>query len=260
MEPSSYISGASWRPVHHYSSLPYGWMPKDVADFFKLFVRHLKETWLLLCNEAEDHLSRRRQDQLRERGNSPEMIHRLAEDALEWAKLRTMLRGQNAAAKEFIVDYQRYDQGQDRKNMHEALDEFVTEVTDRIERLDQTVKEILQFEFAWVSINEAHRSTSLATSMKRLSWITFIFLPAMFASSLFGMNVNVLENNPDWRWFMLFLGCLLIVTVVVWLLFKYGQVSYQFSFEAAHGTKWKCSWRSSWRGIWVRVFSKDQSI
>lgn len=73
------------------------------------------------------------------------MIHRLAEDALEWAKLRSMLRGQNAAAKGFIVAYQRYDQGQDRKNMQEALDEFVTEVTDRIELLDQTVKEILQF-------------------------------------------------------------------------------------------------------------------
>jgi hypothetical protein len=27
-------------------------------------------------------------------------------------------------------------------------------------------------EFAWVSINEAHKSTSIATSMKRLSWVT----------------------------------------------------------------------------------------
>jgi hypothetical protein len=30
----------------------------------------------------------------------------------------------------------------------------------------------LKQEFAWVSINEAHRSTSIATSMKRLSWVT----------------------------------------------------------------------------------------
>lgn len=27
-------------------------------------------------------------------------------------------------------------------------------------------------EFEWVSVNEAYRSTSLAASMKRLSWIT----------------------------------------------------------------------------------------
>lgn len=48
------------------------------------------------------------------------------------------------------------------------------------------------------------------------------------------MNVNILENNPDWRWFMLFLGCLLIVTVVVWLLFKYGQVSNSAAASKQH--------------------------
>ncbi|KAH6965002.1 ankyrin repeat-containing domain protein [Fusarium venenatum] len=63
----------------------------------------------------------------------------------------------------------------------------------------------LNLGFAWVSIHEAHKSASLGTSMKRLSWITFIFLPAMFASSLFGMNVNILEDNPDWRWYLLFI-------------------------------------------------------
>ncbi|KAL2193567.1 hypothetical protein P885DRAFT_81219 [Corynascus similis CBS 632.67] len=34
--------------------------------------------------------------------------------------------------------------------------------------------------------------------MKRLSWITFVFLPLMFIASLFGMNVDVLGSNPAW--------------------------------------------------------------
>jgi hypothetical protein len=38
------------------------------------------------------------------------------------------------------------------------------------------------------------------------------------------MNVNILENNPDWRWYLLFGGGCLILTVSVWLLFKYGEV------------------------------------
>ncbi|ENH71268.1 hypothetical protein FOC1_g10006125 [Fusarium oxysporum f. sp. cubense race 1] len=51
-------------------------------------------------------------------------------------------------------------------------------------------------------------------------WLGFIFLPAMFASSLFGMNVNLLSNNPDWRWYILVAGVVLTLTVVGWLIFK----------------------------------------
>lgn len=39
------------------------------------------------------------------------------------------------------------------------------------------------------------------------------------------MNVDILETNPDWRWYFLFGGGFLALTVLGWLLFKYGQVS-----------------------------------
>lgn len=38
------------------------------------------------------------------------------------------------------------------------------------------------------------------------------------------MNVNILASNPDWRWYLLLGGGFLALTVVVWLIFKYGQV------------------------------------
>jgi hypothetical protein len=38
------------------------------------------------------------------------------------------------------------------------------------------------------------------------------------------MNVDILESNPDWRWYLLFGGGCLALTVIVWLVFKYGQV------------------------------------
>jgi hypothetical protein len=38
------------------------------------------------------------------------------------------------------------------------------------------------------------------------------------------MNVDILESNPDWRWYLLFGGGCLTLTVLVWLLAKYGQV------------------------------------
>jgi hypothetical protein len=69
------------------------------------------------------------------------------------------------------------------------VDRCFENITKRFDELDQTVRDLLQFachpttlilrpqtnhiqEFAWVSINEAFKSTSTATSAKRLSWVT----------------------------------------------------------------------------------------
>jgi hypothetical protein len=38
------------------------------------------------------------------------------------------------------------------------------------------------------------------------------------------MNVNILASNPDWRWYVLFVSMTLAITILGWLLFKYGQV------------------------------------
>jgi hypothetical protein len=44
--------------------------------------------------------------------------------------------------------------------------------------------------------------------------------------SLFGMNVNLLKNNPDWRWYLVFGGTISIATLMGWLLFKYSPVGH----------------------------------
>jgi hypothetical protein len=38
------------------------------------------------------------------------------------------------------------------------------------------------------------------------------------------MNVDILQSNPDWRWYLLFSGGCLILTVLVWLLSRHGEV------------------------------------
>ncbi|KAF2824303.1 ankyrin [Ophiobolus disseminans] len=171
--PSNSTDKTCWKSTDHFSTLPYGWIPDDGAEFFALFVCRLKENWLEFCATGQERLSRRRLDQLCAKGNSAELIHCLAGDAREWAELRSALRGQIQAAKKFAVKYcRKYDQGNSRRTMHLAIDQFNTDVNEQINRLDQTVKDLLQFEFAWVSINEAHKSTKIATSMNRLSWVT----------------------------------------------------------------------------------------
>ena len=47
--------------------------------------------------------------------------------------------------------------------------------------------------------------------------------------SLFGMNVSILKDNPDWRWYLLFGGAFQIFTLVGWLSFKYIPVRTTFN-------------------------------
>lgn len=54
-----------------------------------------------------------------------------------------------------------------------------------------------------VGIRDSRASLQLGTSMWRLSWITFIFLPSTFIVGFFGMNVNVFKDNPDIKWFFI---------------------------------------------------------
>ena len=51
-----------------------------------------------------------------------------------------------------------------------------------------------------ISIRDARQSLELNTSMWRLSWITFIFLPLTFLAGVFGMNVSELKSNPPLKW------------------------------------------------------------
>ncbi|KAF8242333.1 hypothetical protein K440DRAFT_131710 [Wilcoxina mikolae CBS 423.85] len=43
----------------------------------------------------------------------------------------------------------------------------------------------------------------------------------MFASSLLGMNINLLENNPAWWWYFLVSGVVLFLVLLGWTIFKY---------------------------------------
>lgn len=80
------------------------------------------------------------------KGNSVELIHRLAEDAKEWAELRKAFRGQVRAARDFVTDYCHCcDQDERGKEMQLPITEFESDISDKIDGLEQTVKDLLQF-------------------------------------------------------------------------------------------------------------------
>jgi hypothetical protein len=136
------------------------------------------------------NINLQRGDQLRGKGENPDLIHNLAADAQKLADYHAFLASQVAHAQDFAKVLRPYHGEGVMKELQNVIDGFANEIGLRISQLDQTIRDLLQFvsvaddkliradhlqEFAWVSINEAHRSTSLATSMKRLSWITVRF-------------------------------------------------------------------------------------
>ncbi|KAI5842101.1 hypothetical protein DFP73DRAFT_108798 [Morchella snyderi] len=96
---------------------------------------------------------------------------------------------------------------------------------ERLSRLDRETKEMIELEFNLVSIHEARESVKMSQSMKRLSWITFIFLPLMYVNGLFGMNVDILESNPSWKWYPISAAPFMAFVMLAWLLFKWQPVS-----------------------------------
>ncbi|KAH6884162.1 ankyrin repeat-containing domain protein [Thelonectria olida] len=202
-----------WRPFNHFSTLGSPYIPADGMEFFTQFIGALEKKWMRLCSGGDNRMSGRRISQLILRGSSPDLVENLAKDAQKWAELRDDLRDQVEAALKFARVYcRKYNKSIGLKTTEQAINDLNNHVTARLDKLDQTVRDLLQVEFAWASIHETHKSTTISLSMKRLSWIT----------SLFGMNVNSLENNPDWRWYVAFSGGTMGLTVLAWLIFKYN--------------------------------------
>lgn len=57
LKPSRPKDRSCWKSTEHFSTLPYGWIPKKGADFFALFVRQLKAKWLDFGAAAQSRLS-----------------------------------------------------------------------------------------------------------------------------------------------------------------------------------------------------------
>ncbi|KAL5335196.1 cora-like Mg2+ transporter protein-domain-containing protein [Aspergillus crustosus] len=161
------------------------------------------------------------------RNNNLVQIH--LSDAEMWTRFNETHLAQMRYLRSLIDSYDRWPVLQEgavswlswkRENLQSEIEAAEERVKERIRNLTRISQELIQLEFNLTSIAEAQKSTSANRSLKGLSWITFIFLPLMFISSLFGMNVDVLESNPPWWLFLPLAGGTMLITLAVWIVFK----------------------------------------
>ena len=73
-----------------------------------------------------------------------------------------------------------------------------------------------------VGIRDSRHSLQLDTSMWRLSWITFIFLPLTFTVGFFGMNVDTFGHDPSIKWYFVAAAPMMLLVFAFWYLVKHS--------------------------------------
>ncbi|KAI0596714.1 cora-like Mg2+ transporter protein-domain-containing protein [Biscogniauxia sp. FL1348] len=210
-----------WRSPMYLTSLPHLWIPRNGTEFFQKFIEYLRKKWVVLCNDNQVH-----QDYVRERifldkSNNPRILDALLENGKRWLKMRRSLNSDVTVARKFGLNHGiRHKETESSSKLFQTINEWSEDITERIDRLEESSKGLIQLEFNLVSNNEARKSTTMSISMNRLSWITFVFLPLTFVSGIFGMNVDAFASNPPWGPYPLFATATLLITFMTWFIFK----------------------------------------
>ncbi|KAL2822617.1 ankyrin repeat-containing domain protein [Aspergillus granulosus] len=204
-------------------------IPDSPIKLFLPCIQQLENEWNSICDAGERHLSHMRTMTFHSNGRNNSLVKIHLSDAEMWTRFNETHLAQMRYLRSLIESYDRWPVLQEgavswlswkRENLQSEIENAETRVRERIARLTKISQELIQLEFNLTSIAEAQKSTSANRSLKRLSWITFIFLPLMFISSLFGMNVDILESNPPWWLYLPLAGGTILLTMTIWMIFK----------------------------------------
>jgi hypothetical protein len=154
------------KTIHYFSNLPFGWIPESDLAFIQLFMSTWREDWMAFCREARSYLSRlvrchfamsnnrtceltrttvQRSHQLTTRGRDESLIDTVAENMRGWTQLRGVLREQLDQARAFVSQYQRFSEtSRFGGHMNETIDALDRDISGQIDKLEQTVRDILQ--------------------------------------------------------------------------------------------------------------------
>ena len=108
-------------------------------------------------------------------------------------------------------------------------DNWLESSPNDMERLEKLVQEDLvkptanlaDLMYKSVGIRDTRHSLQLSTSMWRLSWITFIFLPLTFLVGFFGMRVHLFVNDVSVKWYFAAAAPMMVFVFLLWYTIKH---------------------------------------
>ncbi|RAK88041.1 ankyrin [Aspergillus costaricaensis CBS 115574] len=173
---------------HLCSTISHGQIPASDDTFLQQYIGELFQEWSLICDEIETHIIDHCNG---DETSATVLITDLADDSRYLATIQKALQDQVKGIQKAISEYRRVDVYHSLRlqEAEEGLGQLKATITDRLDKQHERVRDLRQM---------------------------FIFLPLMFASSLFGMNVNALQSNPDWRWYIVLGAASLLLTYALW--------------------------------------------
>ncbi|GKZ69125.1 ankyrin-2 [Aspergillus niger] len=172
-----------------FSTLEYARVPTRAADLFIPLIKQLHEEWNDNFQIIHKRLAQTRTELLIANGKDPNLIRILLHDARLWDQLREISEEQLHALlslqtiysrKQWFVMHEGFNSDSDEwKNFTGTLLQLREHNNEHFDQVTEKSQDLIKLEFNLMSIAEAQKSTSL-NSMKRLSWITFVFLPLTF--------------------------------------------------------------------------------
>ncbi|KAI8225322.1 putative ankyrin repeat protein [Colletotrichum sp. SAR 10_86] len=140
----------TWKTTASISGLTKIWLPAKGIELFQSLMSEIQRRWSSIIRSTMST------------ANSQNMV---------------------TEARKFAVDYcKRHDEATSLDAILKQIEAFDHDVGDYIDQLDRLSQSLIELEFNFVSIKEARQSVKMARSLKRLSWITFIFLPLTFVA------------------------------------------------------------------------------
>lgn len=186
-----------------------------------------------VCDSLTDNLDETIDSYSTQRARLAEKVYQKPDDDTLASKLWAYSRAFQNAGKiinllALLVDDIRSAFGHhlDDKRLSESFltnlpNKFKTLAIDVEEELQKPTAEMIDLVYKSVSIKDARLSLELNSSLWRLSWVTFIFLPLTFLVGFFGMNVDTFANDPSIKWYFIAAVPFLICVMISWLFFKY---------------------------------------
>ena len=101
--------------------------------------------------------------------------------------------------------------------LRQNIQDFIRLGSEVEETLKKPVAHMVDLMYKSISIRDARQSLELSTSLWRLSWITFIFLPLTLLCGFFGMNVSVFHDEPSVGWYFIVAVPLMCLVMFAWL-------------------------------------------
>lgn len=184
--------------------------------------KSVAESWEVLLDVCRLHVSIL-EDKIYEVPADETRAPELWTNSSMWLKLERLISIHSAVVKET------------QSHLRELTGELVVEDdwletgTSDMERLSNMVQEELvkptaslaDLMYKSVEIRDSRHSLQLNTSMWRLSWITFIFLPLTFLVGFFGMNVDTFKQDPNIRWYFIAAVPMMALVLILWYAIKH---------------------------------------